>query len=71
MLLSKKKEMNTCNFWVIRIAQQPILAPPSQRKIGLMTLNVSFYLVNIETPQLGWREIGDLPTKCNFNLGVV
>lgn len=53
MLLSKKKAMSTCNFWVIRIALQPIPAPPSQRKIGLMTLNVSFYLVKTDTASAG------------------
>ena len=32
VLLSKKKEMNSCNFWVITIAQWPVPTPPSQRK---------------------------------------
>lgn len=32
VLLSKKKEMNSCNFWVITIAQWPVPTPPSQRR---------------------------------------
>lgn len=71
VLLSKKKEMSTCNFWVIRIALRPILAPPSQRKIGLMTLKVSFYLVKTNQPQLEQGEIGESPLQGNFTLGVV
>lgn len=61
MLLSKKKEMSTCNFWVIRIALRPIPAPPSQRKIGLMTLNVSFYLVKTDTASAGTESDRGIP----------
>lgn len=54
MLSSKRKEMNTCNFWVIRIAQQPIPASPISEKNWAYDLHVSFYLVNIEIHTLSW-----------------
>lgn len=69
MLLSKEKEMNTCNFQVIRIAQRPIPAPPSQTKIGLLTSNVSFCLVNIATPSAGMRRDRGSPHQVQFQLG--
>lgn len=80
VLLSKKKEMNSCNFWVITIAQWPVPTPPSQRRKkkgggGLMVLYVSFYLVETEIPSAGTGRDKGIPTtplcQCSFNLGVV
>lgn len=61
--------MNTCNFQVIRIAPQPIPAPPSQTKIGLLTSNVSFCLVNSATPSAGMRRDRESPHQVQFQLG--
>lgn len=60
--------MNTGNFWVIRTAQWPIPVPPSETKIGLMTLNVSFHLVNTETPA-GTRKDRGAPYQVQLRLG--